>query len=232
MSAEMLVLVPGLNCTGRLFADQIEALGRGRPVLVADNASDDSMGAMAQRLLAAAPERFALAGLSMGGFVAFEVLRRAPERVTRVALLDTTARPDSPDRAAMRAEQVARARAGRFEEVIEEGFHAAVHPARHEDEALRRVRRDMGLATGVEGFARQIAAMSARADSRPDLARIGVPTLVLCGEEDELTPLRLSREIAEGIAGARLEVVPHCGHLSTLEKPATVTKLLADWLAA
>jgi pimeloyl-ACP methyl ester carboxylesterase len=226
----MLVLVPGLNCTGRLFADQVEALGRGRPVLVADNASDDSMAGMAERLLAGAPERFALAGLSMGGFVAFEVLRRAPERVTRLALLDTTARPDSPDRAAMRAEQVARARAGRFEEVIDEGWTMSVHPARHEDKALRRVRREMALATGVEGFARQIAAMSARADSRPDLGHIALPTLVICGEQDELTPLRLSEEIANGIQGARLEVVPHCGHLSTLEKPATVSLLLSDWL--
>jgi pimeloyl-ACP methyl ester carboxylesterase len=230
MSNQHLVMIPGLNCTARLYAAQIGPLSRSHSVLVPDHSGQASMGAIAERILALAPPRFALAGLSMGGYIAFEIMRKAPERVTRLVLLDTQARPDAPERAEFRRGQVRAAREGRFHEVIEGSWPNLVHPARHEDAALKAVHVAMCEETGVEGFAREIEAIIGRADSRPTLGQIKVPTLVIVGAEDALTPVELNKEIADGIPGACLEVIPHCGHLSTIEKPETVTRLMEGWM--
>jgi pimeloyl-ACP methyl ester carboxylesterase len=224
------LLVPGLNCSARLYAEQIPALWRFGPVTVADHTRDDSMDAIAARILAAAPPHFALAGLSMGGYIALTMLRHAPERVRRLALLDTSARPETPEQTERRKPQIALAQAGRFAEVPALQFPIFVHHSRQNDDALRARVRAMAEETGPEAFLRQQQAIMTRPDMRPLLALIDCPTLVLVGDGDELTPPALSQEIAAGIAGSRLVVVPDCGHLSTMERPEAVNRALIEWM--
>jgi pimeloyl-ACP methyl ester carboxylesterase len=230
MSHLPIVLVPGLLGTPRLFAEQLPALWRCGPVTVAGHQHDDSMAAIAARILATAPPRFALAGLSMGGYLAFEILRQAAPRVARLALLDTTARPDGAAQAQRRWDEVAQVRAGRFADVVEASYRRWVRPARHGDAALRRTVQQMAEETGAEAYIRQQVAIANRPDSRAGLSRIGCPTLVLVGAEDSTTTPRHAAEIADGIPAARLVVVPECGHLSTLEQPAEVGRALVAWL--
>ncbi|HEY4980756.1 MAG TPA: alpha/beta fold hydrolase [Pseudolabrys sp.] len=227
-----LVLVPGLLCSARLYGPQIAALWPCGQVAVADHRRDADMAAIAARILAAAPPRFALAGLSMGGYIAFAMLRLAPERIARLALLDTAAGPDLPEQKVGREKFIAMAEAGKLTDVVEILTPRFLHRSRQNDEALKRVVRDMAAETGPEAFVRQQRAIMSRPDSRPLLASIRCPSLVLVGEGDELTPPELAKEIAGGISGARLVVVPDCGHLSTLEKPEAVNAALTDWLTA
>ncbi len=224
------VLVPGLNCSARLYAEEIPALWRFGPVLIADHRRDGSIAAIARRTLAAAPPRFALAGLSMGGYIAFEIMRQAPERVAKLALLDTGARPELPEQTARRRPLMELASTGRFSEIPDLQFPVFVHKKRHGDVALRQLVRAMAEETGPDAFLRQQTAIIGRADSRPSLGAIVCPTLVLVGEGDELTPPVLSQEIAAAIAGARLVVVADCGHLSTVEQPQAVTQALVEWM--
>jgi pimeloyl-ACP methyl ester carboxylesterase len=224
-----LLLVPGLGCSARLYSPQLDALWRFGPITVADHTRDDTMEAIAKRILADAPPRFALAGLSMGGFISFAILRLAPERVDRVALLDTNARADVPERSAEREKFIAMARAGRFAEVNAALTPRYLHPD-HRGEAFRRIVDEMAADVGVEGFVRQQRAIMGRPDSRPMLAGIKCPALVLVGDSDAATPPELSKEIADGIPGARLVVIKDCGHLSTIEQPAAVNSAMIDWL--
>ncbi len=227
-----LLLVPGLLCSARLYAPQVTALWPLGPVTVADHRRDADVAAIAARILADAPPRFALAGLSMGGYVAFAMLRQAPERIVRLALLDTSARPDTPEQSAARETFIAMAEAGQLAAVVDTLAPRFLHRDRRTDATLNRVIRDMAADTGVAAFVRQQRAIMTQPDSRPQLASIACPTLVLVGEGDELTPPSLAQEIAAGIAGARLVTVPACGHLSTLEKPEAVNAALAEWLSA
>ncbi len=227
-----IVLIPGLLATARLYAPQIPHLWRAGPVTIADHTRDDSMSAIAARILATAPARFALAGLSMGGYIAFEMLRQAPQRIARVALLDTSARADAPEQSAMRRAQMSLAAQGRLGEVVEQQFPRLVHRARHADMALREVVAVMAREVGAEAFIRQQTAILGRSDARPALGAIRCPALVLVGETDELTPPERAGEIAAGIAGSRLVTVAGCGHLSTLERPVEVTAALQEWLQA
>jgi pimeloyl-ACP methyl ester carboxylesterase len=224
------VLVPGLLGSPRLYAPQIPELWRRGPVTLADHTRDDSMGAMARRILASAPPRFALAGLSMGGYVAFEIIRQAPARVAKLALLDTSARADTPEAIATRHAQIALASSGRLGEVVETQFERTVHPLHRDDRQLREANRLMAEDVGPEAFVRQQNAIIGRPDSRPTLTTIRCPTLVLVGEQDQLTPLDRAVEMAHGIRGAELVTVPECAHLSTLEQPRAVTRALLDWL--
>jgi pimeloyl-ACP methyl ester carboxylesterase len=227
-----IVLVPGLLCSARLYAPQVEPLWPYGPVTVADHRRDGEIGAVAQRILDAAPPRFALAGLSYGGYIAFAMLRLAPERIVKLALLDTSARPDTPEQSAGREKFIAMARAGQFSEVADTLALRFVHRNRHNDEVLMATVRAMADETGPEAFILQQQAIMSRPDARPLLSQIRCPTLVLVGDGDDLTTPELAREIAGGIAGSRLVVVPNCGHLSTMERPAPVNAALADWLAA
>ena len=229
-SGEPLLLIPGLMCTADLYRDQIAALKSGRDVVVADHSRSDSMAGIAGGILSVAPPLFALAGLSMGGYVAFEILRQAPLRVTRLALLDTSARADLADQSERRRElvEIARRRSARF--VQKTLLPKLISPGSMTDITL--VERIMAMAddTGVEAFARQQAAIISRLDSRPLLGGIRCPTLVVVGAEDELTPLNVAEEIRAGIPGSRLVVVPGAGHLSPIEQPAAVTAALKIWL--
>lgn len=224
------VLVPGLNCSARLYAEQVPALWQFGPVTVADHRRDDRMAAIARRILDAAPPHFALAGLSMGGYIAFEILRQAADRVARLALLDTGAGAEVPERTAQRKPLIALAQQGRFAEITEDQFPLLVHRSRHGDATLKALVRAMNEETGPEAYCRQQHAIIARPDSRPGFAAISCPTLVLVGDEDQLTPPALAREMAAGIPGAKLVVVPECGHLSTMERPQAVTHALLDWM--
>jgi pimeloyl-ACP methyl ester carboxylesterase len=225
-----IVLVPGLNCSARLYAEQMPALWGFGPVTIADHRRDDSVAAIATRILATAPPRFALVGLSMGGYIAFAIARQAPERVTRLALLDTSARPDTSEQSERRRGMIALAESGRFAEVTDLLFPVFVHRNRQGDETLRAIVRAMAEETGPQAFVRQQRAIMTRPDCRPLLASIRCPTLVLVGDGDQLTPPALSEEIAAGVAGARFVRVPDCGHLSTLERPQAVNHALVEWL--
>jgi pimeloyl-ACP methyl ester carboxylesterase len=227
-----LVLVPGLNCSARLYAEQIPALWRFGPVMVADHTRDTGIAAIARRILAAAPPLFALAGLSMGGYIAFEIMRQAPHRVAKLALMDTGARPETAEQIARRQAPMAMARGGKLIEVADESFVFFVHPNRHGDVALRDTVRAMAEETGAQAFLRQQQAIMARPDSRPGLSAIVCPTLVLVGAQDQGTPPELAEEIAAAIAGSRLVIVPDCGHLSTIERPQAVTAALVEWMQA
>jgi pimeloyl-ACP methyl ester carboxylesterase len=225
------LLLPGLLGSPRLYAPQLPALWQFGPVMVADHRRDDSIAAIARRILAHAPPRFSLLGLSMGGYIALELLRQAPGRIARLALLDTSARADAPEQRLRRGELIELARAGRFDEVADLAYPGLVHPDRLADQALRATVRSMAQDTGAEAFIRQQTAIMNRPDSRADLAAIGCPTLVLVGEADQLTPPARAQEIAAGIRGAQLVEVPASGHLSTLEQPERVTAALVAWLA-
>jgi pimeloyl-ACP methyl ester carboxylesterase len=224
--------VPGLNCSARLYAEQIPALWGFGPVTIADHRRDDSVAAIAAHILVTAPPRFALVGLSMGGYIALAIMREAPDRVARLALLDSSARPDTAEQSERRRSMILLAKTGLFSGVPDLLFPVFVHRDRHGDEALRTIVRIMAKETGPEAFVRQQRAIMTRPDCRPQLASIRCPTLVLVGDGDELTPPALSEEITAGIAGARLVRVPDCGHLSTLERPAEVTQALVEWIRA
>lgn len=228
--SETLVLVPGLACTERLFEAQIAALSGNRNIVVADHGQDDSISAIAARLLKDAPERFALAGLSMGGYVALEVMRQAPERVKRLALLDTSARPDTPEASRDRERLIALTQGGRYEDAIPATWPRVVHPDHQFDKALQEVVFGMARETGPEAYIRQQRAIMGRIDSRPLLPGIEIPTLVLVGDEDAITPPEIAREMAEMVEWASLTVIPRSGHLSTLEQPERVTHALNLWL--
>jgi pimeloyl-ACP methyl ester carboxylesterase len=227
-----LVLVPGLLCSARLYASQIGALWPHGQVTVADHRRDDTMEAIAARILKDAPPHFALAGLSMGGYIAFAMMRLAPERIAKLALLDTSARPDLPEQKAGREKFIAMAQAGKLNDVVETLTPKFLHRQHAGNEGLKKIVRDMAHDTGPDAFVRQQKAIMGRQDSRPLLSEIGCPTLVLVGDGDELTLPELAREIAADILGSRLVVVPDCGHLSTIEKPEAVNAAMIEWLKA
>jgi pimeloyl-ACP methyl ester carboxylesterase len=230
LKSEPVLLVPGLNCTPRLYAAQMAALWSFGPVTVADHRRADSMDAVAGQILAEAPPRFALAGLSMGGYLAFAIMRLAPERVTRLALLDTGARADTPEARERREAAIAATQAGRFDTVNEALWPVLVHKERVGDAALKEVVLEMGRMSGPDAFVRQQRAIMGRPDSRPGLPAIACPTLVLVGDGDQLTPPELAQEMADLIPGARRVTVPQSGHLSTLEQPQAVTAALVEWM--
>src|SRR4051794_28414645 len=174
-----ILLIPGLAGSPRIYAPILPAIWQFGPVTIANHIRDDNMGAIARRILAEAPPRFALAGHSMGGYIAFEIMRQAPERVARLALINTQARPDTPEASARRRNMVARAGDGDYHAVVDELFAGFVHPSRRDDPDLRRLVHDMADDVGVDGFVRQQAAVMTRPDSRPTLTAIRCPTLIL-----------------------------------------------------
>ncbi len=227
-----LVLVPGLLCDDRLWRPQAERLADLADPIIADVIGDGSISEMARSVLEAAPPagRFALAGLSMGGYVALEVMRVAPDRVARLALLDTSARADTPEQTAARRELIGLAQNGRFDEVPRRLLPIELHPDRLDDERLTSTVFGMADAVGPEAFVRQEEAIIGRPDSVGNPPDITCPALVLCGREDELTPPHLHEEMASLLPDSRLVVIERCGHLSTLERPEAVADALREWL--
>jgi pimeloyl-ACP methyl ester carboxylesterase len=225
-----IVLVPGLLCTAEMFAPQIPMLWARGPVTVASTLEGETMAEIAAAILQSAPPQFALVGISMGGYICLEIMRQAPERVLKLALLDTSARADTPEQITQRRSLLAQGQRGDFERFLGRVLTAILHPAHQKDTRLREINVRMGATVGLDGFMRQTEATIRRMDSRPTLADIRVPTLVLVGEQDALTPPDRSKEIASAIPDARLVVVPECGHASTLEQPEAVNRALLEWL--
>ena len=229
-----LILVPGLLCDAALWAPQVQALRDAAEIFVPDLTRDATMEGVARRVLAEAPfARFAIAGLSMGGYVALEMMRQAPQRIERLALLDTRARPDSPDEGERRRTLIRIAQGAKgLAPVNKRMLPLLVHPSRVDDQPLVDIVQGMADRIGIEAYVRQQEAVMSRADFRPALREIACPTLVLCGRQDAITPLTFHEEIAAGIRGARLVVLENCGHLATLEKPDEVNAALSAWLGA
>lgn len=228
---DTLVFVPGLCCTGALFAPQISAMAE-QPIMIAQTCSDDAMKDMAARLLKAAPERFALAGLSMGGYIALEVVKQAPERVAKLALLNTNARADSADQTQARKTQIRITEKGGYQKIAAMQFPQLVHPARLEDAPLRNTIVQMAEDVGPDAFIAQQTAIMGRRDQRPFLQYIQCPTLIVSGAQDALIAADRAQEMHSAIAGSIHHEVQDCGHMSTLEKPSKVTNLLQHWLTA
>jgi pimeloyl-ACP methyl ester carboxylesterase len=226
------VFVPGLLCSAEVFAHQAAALWGFGPVMVASTLEGNTVAQVAAAILRDAPPRFALAGISWGGYVCMEMVRQAPGRVIGLALLDTSARPDTPEQSARRRAMLGQAEESKFPAWAEAALGSIAHPSRQADPMLQAINRRMGIAVGLQGFARQTEAAISRPDSRPGLAVIDVPTLVLVGEDDLLTPPEFSEEIASIISGSVLVVVANCGHASTLEQPEQVTEALLAWMRA
>ena len=227
-----LVLLSGLLCDGALWQYQLRALEGLAACHVADTARQDKVEAIAKDVLALAPRQFALAGLSMGGYVAFEIMRQAPERVLKLCLLDTSARPDTAEQKEKRRLLLIMAQRGQFKGVTPRLLPSLIHPDRLQDAELTEIVTSMAERMGRDAFRNQQTAIMNRPDSRPCLKKITCPTQVIVGYEDVLTPPDIAREIADGIKGARLDIVGDCGHLSPLEKPDEVNAIMKRWLLA
>ena len=228
--AQPLLLLPGLLNTRRLWESQIADLADVAEVTVPELWHHASIGEMAEAALKVAPERFSLGGFSMGGYVAFEILRRAPARVERLALMDTQATPDTPEATARRRGFVEQTKMGRFHGVQPSLLPQIVHRSRLADQSVIQPIVEMAAEVGADGFCRSQVAMIDRPDSRPLLVEIKQPTLVLVGRQDIATPLIRAEEMAADISHSQLVVIETCGHMSPLEKPAEVSAALRRWL--
>ena len=224
------VLVPGLLCSSEIFAAQIAALWGFGPVTVASTLEGVRIDEAAASILRDAPPRFALGGISMGGYLSLEIMRQAPSRVLKLALLDTSARADTSEQTDARLEALAQAQT-EFIGVALPTLTGLLHPRRRGDLEILNLNLRMARAVGLEGYERQVRIAISRPDSRRFLGAIDVPTLVLVGDCDPLTPLDHSQEIASAVRGATLKVVPDCGHLSPIEQPGRVSEALAEWIA-
>ncbi len=229
-----LLLLPGLMCDRAAWSDTIAALS-GNPA-VPDYGEADTLGGMAERVLAAAPPRFAVAGHSMGGRVALEVFRRTPERVAGLALLDTNHTPRAAGEAGAREERermalLAIARRSGTRAMAESWVKGMVHPSRLAEPALIGAILDMFARKSADIFAAQIRALLARPDAAPLLRALRCPALVLCGREDTWAPVPRHEEMAAMIAGSELVVVDRCGHMAPMERPREVAAALVRWQA-
>ena len=227
-----LILLPGLLCDAALWEPQLSDLADAADFFVADLTEHETMKDMAASVLRDSPwKEFALAGLSMGGYVAQEIMRQAPQRVTRLALLDTRSRAELPEETERRRQLMDLAKTERgFTPVTNRMLPLMLHSSRVKDAPLVNVIREMAERTGIDAFIRQQNAIIARPDYRSMLPSIKCPTLVLCGRQDRLTPLENSEQMVAAIPGAKLVVVEECGHMSTLERPTEVNRAVRAWL--
>ena len=225
-----LVLLPGMMCDARLFGPQVAALSQGRAVHVLPVTAHDTMAALAAEVLAAAPPRFALAGLSMGGIVAMEVLRQAPDRIDRIALLDTNPKAESPGVQALRGPQIAAAQAGRLATVMRDEMKPNYLADSPDKPAILDLCMDMAMALGPDVFIRQSMALCDRPDQQDTLRHARLPTLILCGDKDALCPVHRHTLMHDLMPGSTLTVIDGAGHLPTLEQPDTTTAALRRWL--
>lgn len=232
-----LLLVPGMLCSPRLYAAQTAALSDKADIVVPDWRKAplsvwDTWESAARWVLAQMPsEKCALAGLSLGGMLAVEIMQFAAERVTRLALLDTGMRGQNEGERAIRRARIGLANDGHFELVLGLQMARFIPAYRLPDKKLVGEVMAMCGEIGVEIYKRQEELAAIRADRRPDLPRIKCPTIVVCGRDDAATPLSMSEEIAAGIPGSELIVIEQCGHLTTMEKPDETNAILRKWLS-
>ena len=229
--SQPIVLVPGLNCTAECYAGQVPALWQFGSLLIPDHKRGSTIAEIAAAILRDAPPRFALAGFSLGGYIVFEMLRQAPERITRLALIDTMARLDTPDRLLKRHDAIRLAQQGKHRQLVAANYPDSVHPDNVNNAAIRDTSIRMALANGPEVYIRQQQAIIGRPDSQPDLAGIRVPTTIIVGEADTITPLDAAHEMADAIPGAHLVTIAGAGHMSPTEQPEAVARALVGWLS-
>ena len=228
---EPLVLLPGLMCDARLFRPQTEQFSRDRPVMIAPLLSGERVEEIASALLDQVPHRFALAGQGLGGMVALELIRRAPDRVTRLCLMATDGQADTPHIAAGREELIVGAQAGRLEDMMRKAIGSdALAPGPRRIPILQDILR-MAEDLGAGHFVRQMRVLQRRPDQQGVLRRISAPTLILCGAHDTLTPVKKHSFMADLIPDARLQVIDDAGHLPSLEAPETVNEAMRGWLS-
>ncbi len=225
-----LVLLPGLAADAVMWRAQLDALAGWQPQVADVNGRHDSIEAMAAALLAQYPGELVLCGASMGGIVAMEAARQAPQRLRGLALLGTNARPETEDMRALREAAIELFAKGQVREVIEPNVALAFHPDQASDAALTGAYLDFVLRAGADQLIRQNRAIIARPDARRHLPQLKCPVLVMCGDADQLTPPECSEEIAALVPQAQLVIVPRCGHMLTMEKPAQVNGALTAWL--
>ena len=225
-----ILLVPGLNATAEVYAHQTPALWQFGPVTIANHTVGTTMAEIAATILRDAPPAFALAGFSMGGYLAFEILRQARDRVLKLALLDTSARPDTPEAKEKRRSAIALTEQGKFNLAVAQSFPNTVHPDHVGDAELKALHVRMATANGGETYIRQQTAIMNRPDSRPELDAIKVPTLVVIGDADAIIAPDAAKEMAAGIEGAKLVVVPTAGHMALVEQHAIVTAAMVEWI--
>lgn len=230
MTKPTLILLPGMPFDADLWSHQVERLAEVASPLVVETFTADTLGGLAENVLAAADGPFLLAGLSLGGYVAQEVMRRAPDRVSKLALLNTNARPDTEESAAARRAAMESARERGMEPILDSTGPRLISPSRLGDAELLARIRAMGRRVGLEGYLRQQAAIMSRPDGRPSLGAIRCPTLVVAGRDDKGSSPEIMAEMTDRIPGSRLAVIEDCGHLSPIERPQAVTALLRDWI--
>jgi pimeloyl-ACP methyl ester carboxylesterase len=224
-----LLLIPGLVCDAAVWRHQVAHLAEVAEVHVPPVTEGESMVEMARIVLDAAPPKFALAGFSMGGYIALEMFRQAPERITRLALLDTSARADTPEKAAWRRTAISRCENGKFAAVIEGLMPMLLHPDQQSG-PLPPFVRDMAARVGVKAFVRRHRAIGMRPDSRDLLGAAKQPVRAICGREDGMSTIAEHVEIADLAPHARFSIIEQCGHMTILERPQAATALLRDWL--
>lgn len=230
MTKPTLALLPGLICDAALWSNQIAALGEDVDIVVPDLSRHDGIAALARAVLAELPESFSLAGFSMGGYVALEIMRQAPARVERLALISTSARADTDRQARRRRGLIALSSRGKFKGVTPRLLPRLLHPSRLQDRSLIETVEAMASRIGRDGFINQQRAILGRADSREMLSTIACPTLVVHGREDQMAPLVLSEEIVATIPGAELVSLDGCGHLVPLERPEEISSAMSRWM--
>jgi pimeloyl-ACP methyl ester carboxylesterase len=224
-----LVLVPGLVCDVEVWRNQVDHLDDIANPFIPTVDAAETMAEMARSVLDAAPERFALAGFSMGGYVALEMLRQAPERITRLSLLDTSARTDTPEKTAWRHKVIAACRRGEYTSVIADMIKILLHP-KHQTGPLLEFVYAMTRRVGADVYERRQRAQMTRSDSREMLARTNINVRVICGRQDGMSSMTEHAEIAELAPRGRLSVIEECGHMSLIEQPHAVSALMRDWL--
>ncbi|HEX2591278.1 MAG TPA: alpha/beta fold hydrolase [Rhizomicrobium sp.] len=230
--SRQIILVPGQLCNERIWQHQVPVLSRLGDVIIATQQKHDTIGAMAQSILDGATDRFNLVTHAMGGFVAFEILRRAPERVAKIVLISTLAPADTPQQTVRREGYLRLVEEGKFDGIIEERIPILVHPDRTSDTALVATLRTMAAETGPDAFLNQQRAIMTRADSVASLGAIACPSLIIFGRQDGITNMNHQNQMLAGIPGALLEIIEDCGHMVPLERPEPLNALLETFLTA
>ena len=226
------LLIPGLNCDARVYGSAAATLWQYGSVTIASTLEGEGVAGLARAILAGAPPKFALGGFSMGGYIAFEILRQAPERVLKLALIDTRAEEDSAESIELRRRRIALANGSKFSLVVEQSFPDSVHAEHVDDGDLYAIHRTMAEASGPDVYVRHQEAIIGRPDSRPLLTGINVPTAIIVGEGDKITPPASAEAMHRAIAGSVLSVIPRAGHLALLEQPQLTGAALQAWARA
>jgi len=229
-AGQTLVLIHGLLDDSRMWEPQAAHLAPYARVVTPDILEQETVGEAARHVLDSVEGPFAVGGFSMGGYVVFEMLRRAPERITKIALIATGAHADTPEKIAEREQTIALAEAGKYATLVGQALPNVLHPSRIDDDALMGTLKTMALRVGAEAYCRQQRIIMSRPESRADLPGIGCPALVICGRQDTLTPPLLSEEMAAGIPNAELVLVEDANHYVSMEQPHAVSALLQHWL--